>query len=98
MYINAPVFSIRKQWNITAVIIFKNNPEYFFEMAPYALALGVDRNFARRFGKTPLPESSCFVGEQAREMTAVAYAARLRRVADVLNRRQKQLPYEKLKR
>ena len=76
----------------------KNNPEYFFEMAPYALALGVDRNFARRFGKTPLPESSCFVGEQAREMTAVAYAARLRRVADVLNRRQKQLPYEKLKR
>ena len=35
--------------------ICRNNPEYFFTMAPYAIALGVGRPFARRFGNIPLP-------------------------------------------
>lgn len=77
--------------------LLQQNPNYFYELAPYALALGVDRIFARRFGKLSLPEESYLLCGAAREMTAAQWAARLRKAADVLNQRQKRLPYEQLK-
>ena len=73
------------------------NPYYFYELAPYALVLGVDRQFARRFGKVLLPEDSFLQCGTARSMTPAQVAARLRTVADVLNERQKRLPYEQFK-
>ena len=36
----------------------QKNPNYFYELAPFALTLGVDKLFARRFGKIVLPEPS----------------------------------------
>jgi hypothetical protein len=77
--------------------LLQQNPNYFYELAPYALALGVDRGFARRFGKLYLPEDSYLLCGAAREMTAAQFAARLRKAADVLNQRQKRLPYEQLR-
>lgn len=35
--------------------ICRNDPEYFFTMAPYAIVLGVGKPFARRFGNIILP-------------------------------------------
>jgi hypothetical protein len=32
-----------------------NDPEFFYNMAPYAMALGVGKRFARSFGKRPVP-------------------------------------------
>jgi hypothetical protein len=75
----------------------QNNPYYFYELVPYALTLGVDRIFARRFGKMRLPEDSFLQCGTAREMTATQFASRLRKAVDLLNRRQKRLPYEKLR-
>ena len=57
----------------------------------------MDRIFARRFGKLSLPEESYLLCGAAREMTTAQWAARLRKAADVLNQRQKRLPYEQLK-
>ena len=34
---------------------FVNDPEFFYNMAPYALAMGVGKQFARSFGKRPVP-------------------------------------------
>ena len=34
----------------------KRNPDYFFDLAPYALALGVGKTFARQFGAKPFRE------------------------------------------
>ena len=34
--------------------IHQNNPEYFHRMMPYAMTLGVDYAFAKRFGKFPV--------------------------------------------
>ena len=78
--------------------LIQQNPNYYYELAPYALALGVDRSFSRRFGKTTLPEESYLLCGAPREMTAAQFASRLRRAADVLNQRQKKLPYEQFKR
>ena len=77
--------------------LLQQNPDYFYELAPYALALGVDRSFARRFGKATLPEDSYLICGAAREMTAAKWANRLRKAADILNQRQKRLPYEQLR-
>jgi hypothetical protein len=35
--------------------IMRANPDYYYELAPYALAMGVDRQFAKRFGNLHLP-------------------------------------------
>lgn len=36
--------------------IHENNPEYFHQMMPYAMALGVDGAFVKRFGKLPIEQ------------------------------------------
>ena len=73
----------------------QNNSNYYYELAPYALALGIDRRFARRFGKTVLPDNGAILcGKHPR--TASEWAALLRHMADILNTRQKQLPYQRI--
>lgn len=63
----------------------QKNPYYFYELAPYALAMGVDRQFARRFdAKAQLPE--CGWLKNAPRMTPAQYAANLRRLADAMYR------------
>ncbi len=74
----------------------QKNPNYFFEMMPYALALGVEKPFARRFGKTKLTECSYLTVPIRRELTAAQWGALLRQAANRLNHRQKRLQYEQL--
>ncbi len=73
------------------------NPNYFYELAPYALAMGIDRQFARKFGHDPLPEASFLVAGALREVTAQQVANQMRRSCDILNELQKRLPYERLR-
>ena len=76
--------------------LMRKNPNYFYELAPYALAMGVDRKFARHFGKEPLPEDSYLDLGHHHGLTAAQWAAQLRRTVDLLNKRQKRLPLERL--
>lgn len=62
----------------------QKNPNYFYEMAPYALAMGIDRQFARRFeAKKPLPE--CGWLKDAPRMSAQQCAAKMRQIVEVLD-------------
>ena len=36
--------------------ICRSNPDYFHQMMPYAIALGVDKRFAKRFGKNAIEQ------------------------------------------
>ena len=72
------------------------NPEYFYEMAPYALALGVDKNFARRYGAATLPECNYLVTRHSSQMTASEWIGLLADVAEILDERQRQLPLERI--
>ena len=72
------------------------NPAYFFELMPYALALGVEKRFARRFGKVTVPECSYLTAPIRGELTPAQWAGLLRQVADRLNRRARRLKYEQL--
>ncbi len=74
----------------------EKNPNYFFELMPYALALGVEKPFARRFGKVKLAECSYLTAPVRGALTPLQWAAVLRQAADKLNRRQRRLKYEQL--
>jgi hypothetical protein len=74
----------------------ERNPAYFFEMMPYALALGVEKGFGRRFGKVAIAECSYLSAPVEGELTPYQWAVLLRQVADCLNRRQRRLKFEKL--
>lgn len=76
--------------------ILKSNPGYFHTLAPYALALGVDRQFARRFGRLRLPECTYLMGGMNGQLSAAEWTERLRRAVAILDARAKRLPLEKL--
>ena len=77
-------------------LILKGNPGYFHNLAPYALALGVDRSFARRFGRLRLPECTYLMSGMNGQMSAAEWTEQLRRAVTILDARAKRLPFEKL--
>lgn len=61
------------------------NPDYFFEMAPYALAFGVEERFAKRFGQTVMPSCGYLDALRADQRTALEWASLMRRTAEKLD-------------
>jgi len=76
--------------------IVRSNPDYFYQLAPWALALGVDRTFAERFGNIRLPQCSYLATDMDGHLTAREWALLLRDTVNALDRRQKRLPLDKL--
>ncbi len=74
--------------------ILETNPDYYYEMAPYALALGVDKAFARRFGRTKLPGCP-YLLVPAETGTALQWYLQLRDAAATLDSRRKPMKYER---
>ena len=76
--------------------IVQTNPDYFYAMAPYALALGVEKQFARRFGDLNLPECSYLAAGISTRLSPTEWMGLLQDVAEALDERQRQLFWEKL--
>ena len=74
--------------------ILASNPDYYYELAPYALALGVDRAFARRFGRLRQPGCTYLVTGIGAP-TAARWYPQLREAVDTLDARQKRMRYER---
>ena len=68
-----------------------NNPDYFFDMMPFAIALGVDKSFAKRFGKRNVGHCTYLSARQDRRRDAVEWALLLRKTADRIDRRQRRM-------
>lgn len=67
------------------------NPDYFFDMLPYALALGVARPFARQFGNMEITPCTYLVTRQDRRRTAQEWAMLLHNTAEKMDKKQKKL-------
>ena len=76
--------------------ILKVNPDYYYEMAPYALALGVDKIFAGRFERLHQPNCTYLLTGIETNRTAAEWCPLLRETVDALNARQKRLRLEKM--
>ena len=74
----------------------EENPFFFYELAPYALALGVEKRFAKRLGKAKLPDCSFLQTDDQAPATAYQWALQLNRTVKLLNGRKKRLVYERL--
>lgn len=72
------------------------NPNYFHDLAPYALALGVDRRFAKRFGKLVLPACPYLVTGADDHLTAAKWSKRMRKAIRAMDARRRQLPLERI--
>lgn len=75
--------------------IQENDPDFFFRMLPYAIAMGVDTRFAKLFGDERLPQCSYLVTKDNRMRTAAEWALLLRKTADRMDARQRKMQLEK---
>lgn len=76
--------------------IQKQDPEYFFTLAPYALALDADKAFAKRFGSDRLPGCPYLTTGLDRHMTALEWSRLIRRTAEQMDARRMHLPIERI--
>ena len=76
--------------------ICQNNPDYFHQMAPYALALGIDRIFAKRFGSLAMGSCPYISTGTNSSLRATQWDNQMRRVLKGMNTRPEQSRWEKL--
>ena len=72
------------------------NADFYHNLAPYALAMGVDKAFARRFRGIRLPACPYLTTGMDGHMTAADWSHLLRDAVDTLDERQQQLFWERL--
>ena len=75
--------------------IQENDPEYFYNLLPYAMALGVDTAFAKRFGKRKMPQCPYFTCGVKQRMTAEEWIRFFRETASIMDSLQHRLEMEK---
>jgi hypothetical protein len=75
--------------------ILQQNPDYYYAMAPYAMALGVDRAFARQVGKMRLPQCTYMTTGMDGHTTAKEWNELLREAVQVMDERQQRLLWER---
>lgn len=75
--------------------LMKNDPEYFFNMAPYALALGVIRPFSRSFGQRKLDQCPYLITKVHGKRSAEDWAYLMQDAADLMDTRARQLRWER---
>ena len=74
----------------------KNDPEYFFNMAPFAMALGVGTPFAQHNGKKKQPPCPYLVTRKTGRYSAESWNRILQDTAALMDARYKQLELEKV--
>ena len=75
--------------------LMENNPDYFFEMIPYAIALGTDTRFARTFGNMNVGHCPYMITKENRRRSAEEWALLMRKTADKMDKRQRAMELEK---
>lgn len=76
--------------------IYYIDPEYFHNLIPYALALGVDKRFARRFGKAHIPDCPYIISGGNTPRTAKQWNDLMRTILNKMERRSRFLFLEKV--
>ena len=75
--------------------IQQNDPEYFYNMLPYAMALGVDKAFAKRFGRKAMSPCPYFVCGISDRMPAEDWVRFHHETAVILDSRFRRLEFDR---
>ena len=73
----------------------KTDPDYFFNMAPYALSMGIIRPFAKNFGSKKLEQCPYLVTRVHGKRTASEWADLMAQAADMMDARYRRMELEK---
>ena len=73
----------------------RNDPDYYFNYAPYALAMGVINPYSRAFGSRKIDQCPYLVTRVTGKRTADEWAHILSDVADAMDRKSRQMQIEK---
>lgn len=73
----------------------KVNPEYFFRMAPYAIALGVDKSFAAAFGRRKIEQCPYFLTKVSGSRTAEDWMRLMNQAVAIMDDRYRRMQMEK---
>lgn len=80
-----------------AQLLLQENPESYFDLAPYAIALGCAGAFARHFGKSRLPVCPYIQVPGSRGFTARQWQQVMRQVLDGMSIRKQKRPLSQLR-
>jgi len=75
--------------------LIDQNPDYFFDMLPYAIALGVDTAFAKAFGDRKIPDCNYLMVRKNDKRSAKEWAYMVRKLADRMDEKQRRMELEK---
>ena len=76
----------------------RQNPDYYHDLAPYAIALGAGKSFAKRFGDLQIPDCPYLVVEDAQFTTAMQWYEQLQDTVKRMNAGSRRLPMDTLRR
>ena len=76
--------------------ILKANPHFYYDIAPYAMALGVDKTLARHLRKARLPQCPWLTTGMDGHQTAAEWTELLHETAEALDALQRRLPIDRL--
>ena len=74
----------------------RNDPDFFYNMAPYAMALGIDKRFAKAFGRKKLDTCPYFVCGIHNKMNAADWNRFLHEAMEILDFRQRRMLIDNL--
>ncbi|MBQ8622325.1 MAG: DUF2207 domain-containing protein [Oscillospiraceae bacterium] len=75
--------------------LMQNDPDYFFNMAPYALALGVINPFAKAFGRRKLDQCPYLMSRVSGKRTAEEWGHLMADAADMMDAKARRMQIEK---
>ena len=75
--------------------LMKTDPDYFFNMAPFALSLGVIHPFARNFGSVKLEQCPYLMSRVTGRHTAEEWAEMIADTADLIDSKYRQMEVQK---
>lgn len=73
-----------------------DNPDYFYQLLPYALAFGLEDRLAKAFNEQNLPDCTFLRGGTSPRQGAVQFAAYLKAMVSAMDERRRNLLYERI--
>lgn len=87
---------MRKVTKAELARILRSNPDYYYELAPFAIAMGVDRKFAKQFENLRIPSCNWLVINGAPPRIAGEWYPLLQEAVDAMNAIAKRPFWEKM--
>lgn len=75
--------------------LLNNDPDFYFHLAPYALALGIINPYSKRFGQRKIPQCPYIVTRVSGKRSAEEWGILMAKIADMMDAKERRMQIEK---